>query len=69
MLKRGYAGTYRKMSPKHLGRYLNEFLTRHNIRKMDTIDQMRAIAVGMDCKRLRYADLIKPDGLDSGARE
>ena len=57
------------MSPKHLERYLNEFITRHNIRPLDTIDQMRAIVLGMDCKRLQYADLIAPNGLDSGARE
>ena len=69
MLKRAYAGTYHKMSPKHLERYLNEFITRHNIRPMDTIDQMRALVLGMDCKRLKYADLIKDNGLDSGARE
>ena len=69
MLKRAYAGTYHKMSPKHLERYLNEFITRHNIRPMNTIDQMRAIVLGMDCKRLRYRDLIADNGLDSGARE
>ena len=69
MLKRAYAGTYHKMSPKHLERYLNEFKTRHNIRPLDTIDQMRAIVVGMDCKRLRYRDLIADNGLKSGARE
>ena len=69
MLKRAYMGTYHKMSPKHLERYLNEFVTRHNIRDMDTIDQMRAIAVGMDCKRLKYSQLIADNGLDSGAME
>ena len=68
MLKRAYAGTYHKMSPKHLERYVSEFQTRHNIRPMDTVDQMRVLVLGMDCKRLRYADLIKDNGLDSGAR-
>ena len=32
MLKRGYHGTYHKMSEKHLGRYVNEFSGRHNAR-------------------------------------
>ena len=40
MLKRGYQGTYHKMSPKHLERYINEFSGRHNVREADTIDQM-----------------------------
>ena len=58
VLKRGYIGTYHKMSPKHLHRYVNEFAGRHNIRTLDTIDQMKAMARGMDGKRLRYQDLI-----------
>ena len=58
MLKRGYHGTYHKMSPKHLGRYVNEFAGRHNVRTADTIDQMTAMVQGMDGKRLRYRDLI-----------
>ena len=32
MLKRGYTGTYHKMSKKHLGRYVTEFAGRHNAR-------------------------------------
>ena len=69
LLKRGYHGTYHKMSPKHLGRYVTEFSGRHNDRPQDTIDQMSAIASGMAGKRLRYRQLIAPNGLDSGARE
>ena len=37
MLKRGYYGTYHKMSPKHLDRYVNEFAGRHNQRPLDTL--------------------------------
>ena len=59
MLKRGYTGTYHKMSVKHLGRYVNEFAGRHNVRALDTIDQMRLLALGMVGKRLRYKDLIR----------
>ena len=58
MLKRGYYGTYHRMSEKHLQRYVNEFSGRHNMRRMDTIDQMTSVAKGMDGKRLRYRDLI-----------
>ena len=54
MLKRGYVGTYHRMSPKHLHRYVDEFAGRHNVRTADTIDQMRAMVQGMDGKRLRY---------------
>ncbi len=58
MLKRGYHGTYHRMSPKHLQRYVNEFSGRHNIRPMDTIHQMRAIVRGLEGKRLRYRELV-----------
>ncbi len=58
MLKRGYKGTYHRMSAKHLPRYVNEFADRHNVRKLDTLEQMREIAQGFVGKRLRYADLI-----------
>ena len=68
MLKRGYQGTYHKMSPKHLQRYVTEFAGRHNIRDEDTIDQMMIAVQGMERKRLRYQDLIADNGLDSGAK-
>ena len=58
MLKRGYHGTYHKMSTDHLGRYVNEFAGRHNVRKEDTIVQMVAITRGLVGKRLRYRDLV-----------
>ena len=57
MMKRGYHGTYHKMSEKHLDRYVNEFAGRHNDRPLDTIDQMSGIVRGLDRKRLSYADL------------
>lgn len=58
MLKRGYHGTYHKMSPKHLQRYVNEFAGRHNIRDLDTVEQMAVLAQGFVGRRLKYADLI-----------
>ena len=62
LLKRGYHGTYHKMSVKHLGRYVAKFEGRHNDRPADTIDQMAHMVRGMEGKRLRYMDLIaEPD--------
>ena len=58
MFKRGYEGTYHKMSEKHLGRYVAEFEGRHNQRPLDTIEQMASMAQGMVGKRLRYRELI-----------
>ena len=57
MLKRGYYGTYHKMSFKHLQRYVAEFAARHNVRDFNTIDQMAALAKGMEGRRLMYRDL------------
>ena len=58
LLKRGYYGTYHKMSAKHRPRYVNDFAGRHNIREQDTAVQMAVIAKGFIGKRLRYQDLI-----------
>ena len=68
MLKRAHTGTFHKLSPKHLDRYVQEFAARHNLRDEDTIDIMAAVASGMRGKRLRYRELIAPNGLESGAR-
>ena len=57
MLKRGYHGTYHKMSVKHLGRYVEEFSGRHNVRELDTLAQMEKVAQGMAGKRLKYKEL------------
>ena len=68
MLKRGYIGAYHKMSPKHLNRYVTELAGRQNFSDADTIDQMGCVAKGLLGKRLTYAALKQPNGLDSGAR-
>ena len=67
-LKRAHKGVFHKFSPKHLDRYVTEFAGKHNLRDADTADQMRNLVERMDGKRLRYEDLIKPNGLPSGAR-
>ena len=57
-LKRGYYGTYHRISPKHLERYVTEFAGRHNVRGFDTIDQMTFLAKGMIGKKLPYKKLV-----------
>ena len=68
MLKRAHKGTFHKMSPKHLDRYVQEFAGKHNIREMDTAAQMTAVAAGLVGKRLMYRELIADNGRESGAR-
>ena len=68
MLKRAHKGTFHKMSPKHLNRYVSEFAGKHNLRDLDTLDIMGAIVIGMEGKCLKYDSLIARNGLDSGAR-
>ena len=58
MLRRGHVGVYHKMSWKHLHRYVQEFVGRHNDRPLDTIVQLSKMAVAVVGKRLRYSDLI-----------
>ena len=68
MLKRAHKGTFHKISPKDLHRYVAKFAGRHNVRPMDTIDQMKRLAADMEGKRLTYKALIADNGLPSGAR-
>ena len=68
MLKRAYIGTFHKLSPKHLNRYVQEFAGQHNIRDSGTLDQMRAIVAGLVGRNLLYRDLIADNGLPSGTR-
>lgn len=67
MLKRAYKGTFHKMSPKHLQRYVNEFACRHNIREMSTTTQMAFVARRLMGKRLSYERLIAPNGLSNAS--
>lgn len=68
LLKRAHMGTFHKLSPKHLQRYVNEFTGRHDFRNANTIEQMQALAYSMAGKRLKYDDLIADNGMASGAR-
>ena len=68
MLKRAHAGTFHKISPKHLQRYVSEFAGKHNIRESDTLVQMRDTVARLVGRNLLYRDLIADNGLPSGAR-
>ena len=68
MLKRAHKGTFHKISPKHLNRYVQEFAGKHNIRGSGTLAQMRATVARLVGRNLLYRDLIADNGLASGAR-
>ena len=68
MLKRAHKGTFHKISPKHLQRYVSEFAGKHNIRESDTIDQMRDTVARLVGRQLLLSDLVACNGRDSGAR-
>ncbi len=58
MLRRAHKGTFHKISPKHLQRYVDEFAFRHGIRDQDTLDQMRHLVACTAGKRLMYRELV-----------
>lgn len=67
MLKRAHTGTFHKMSPKHLDRYVREFAGKHNVRESDTLDQTRIVVTRLMGSTLPYRRLIRDNGLPSGA--
>ncbi len=67
MLKRAHDGTFHKMSPKHLQRYVSEFAGKHNIRDSGTLAQMRNTVARLVGRNLLYRDLIADNGLSSGS--
>ena len=68
VLKRAHKGVYHKFSVKHLQRYVTDFAGRHNVRNLDTLNQVEAIVAGMVGRRLTYNALKADNGLPSGAR-
>ena len=66
-LKRAHKGTFHKISPKHLNRYVQEFAGKHNIRHLDTVDQMTDTVSGLVGRRLALADLVRDNGLSNAA--
>ena len=68
MLKRAHKGTFHKISPKHLQRYVHEFAGKHNVRDSGTLAQMRDTVARLVGRNLLYRDLVADNGLSSGAR-
>ena len=68
MLKRAHKGTFHKLSPKHLDRYVQEFAGKHNVRDLETLAQMRDTVARFIGRNLIYLDLIENKGLRSGSR-
>lgn len=68
MLKRAHKGTFHKLSPKHLERYVDEFAGKHNIRNMGTLAQMRDTVARLIGRRLLYRDLVADNGLSNAGR-
>ena len=58
MLKRAHKGVFHKISPKHLHRYVTECAGKHNVRELDTGEQMEFLARSMAGKRLKYYELV-----------
>ena len=58
MLKRAHKGVYHQLSAKHLQRYVNEFAGRHNIRELDTLEQIQHVVMGLVGRRLMYRELV-----------
>ena len=56
-VKRSIMGTYHKVSNKHLPRYMMEMEGHHNLRPLDTADQMAAMARGMN-REVGYWNLV-----------
>ena len=68
MLKRAHKGTFHKISPKHLQRYVSEFSGKHNVRDSGTLAQMRDTVARLVGRNLLYRDLIADNGLSSAGR-
>ena len=68
MLKRAHAGTFHKISPKHLQCYVSEFAGKHNVCNSDTIVQMRDTVARLVGRNLLYRDLIASNVLSIAGR-
>ena len=68
MLKRAHMGTFHKLSPKHLNRYVQEFAAKNDLRDSDTLVQMCETVGCLVGRNLLYRELIADNGLPSGAR-
>lgn len=51
-------GVFHFLSEKHLQRYVDEAVGRHNGRQEDTMDQISGVVQAMLDKRFKYKELI-----------
>lgn len=58
-LKRGITGVYHQVSPKHLGRYVDQATYRYNSRKLDNEERMNDVLQRSVGKSLPYKKLIE----------
>ena len=58
IIKRMHKGTYHSMSPKHLHRYVRELAGRHNLRPLEPLERMAAVARALVGKRLTWRKLV-----------
>ena len=62
MLKRAHKGTFHKISPKHLDRYVQEFAGKHNIRESGTLAQCATPLLGLSGATFSTATLLPTTG-------
>ena len=68
-LKRAHKGTFHKLSPRRLNRYVQEFAGKHNMRDSGTLAQMRDTVARLVGTNLLYRDLIADNGLSRFTRD
>lgn len=57
-MKRADKGVHHAISVKYLRRYVSQFTGRHNVRDMDTLDQMQHVLARMVGRQLVCRDLV-----------
>ena len=67
-LKLSGKAIFRKRSPKHLHRYIDELTGRKNDREADTLDHMAMLAANMRGIQLPFKELTKPNGKPNHAK-
>ena len=69
MIKRSYDGTFHKISPKHLQRYVSEFAGKHNIRELGTLAQVQQFQDRSEPSRHVGREKHRPVELSAHRRE
>lgn len=63
MMKRTFKGTFRKLSPKHFDRCIQESTERHAVREEDALEQIESMHNGIEFGRVMYPELTPLNGL------